>query len=179
MMTQGSLVVSLKYYGVSPWEIEVLYGILHDMFEVEQILETEMEEDYSTMMEVYFPLEFSDEFFKWFGNTRWDKVKGILREMKRRRGGGRTMKIHICFSGKPNIKFILDLDEHRWFNTAIEKIDFILELLQYQLDPQKIPQNITDIVYIFDMSTSRWRLNTGFSNDKKYAIIENDWKLVT
>jgi len=178
MLAQGSLVASLKYHGVSPWELEVLYGLLHDMFAVEQF-ETEQDEDYSTMMDVYFPLEFSDEFFRWFGHMRWDKVKGILKEMKRRRGGGKNIKIYIRFSGKPNIKFIVDLDEHRWFNIAIEKIDFILELLQYQLDPQKIPQNITDIVYMFDKSTSRWRLTTAFSNDKKYVIIGNEWKLVT
>jgi hypothetical protein len=179
MMTQGSLVASLKHHGVSPWEIEVLYGLLQDMFVVEQVLETEQDEDYSTMMDVYFPLEFSDEFFRWFGHMRWDKVKGILKEMKRRRGGGKNIKIYIHFSGKPNIKFIVDLDEYRWFNMAIEKIDFILELLQYQLDPQKIPQNITDIVYMFDKSTGRWLLNTAFSDDKKYVIIENEWKLVT
>ena len=99
--------------------------------------------------------------------------------MKRRRSGGKTIKIYIHFSGKPNIKFIVDLDEHHWFNTAIEKIDFILELLQYQLDPQKIPYNITDIVYMFNKSTGRWQLNTAFSNDKKYVIVENEWKLVT
>jgi len=178
MLAQGTLVASLKYYGVSPWELEVLYGLLNDMFTVEQ-LETEQDEDYSTMMDVYFPLEFSDEFFKWFGHMRWDKVKGILKEMKRRRGGGKNIKIFMRFSGKPNIKFIIDLDEHSLFNTAIEKIDFILELLQYQLDPQKIPQNITDIVYMFDKSTSRWQLTTAFSNDKKYVITENEWKLVT
>lgn len=178
MLAQGSLVASLKYYGVSPWEIEVLYGFLHDMFTVEQF-ETEQDEEYSTMMEVYFPLEFSDEFFKWFGHMRWDKVKGMLKEMKRRRGRGKNIKIYIRFSGKPNIKFIVDLDEHRLFNTAIEKIDFILELLQYHLDPQKIPQNITDIIYMFDKFTSRWLLSTAFSNDKKYVITENEWKLVT
>ena len=178
MMIQGSLVVSLKYYGVSPWEIEVLYGLLHDMFVVEQ-LETEQDDDFSTVIGVYFPLEFSDEFFKWFGHMRWGKVKGILKEMKRRRGRGRTIKIYIRFSGKPNIKFIVDLDEHDLFNTAIEKIDFILELLQYQLDPRKIPQNITDIVYMFDKSTGRWVLNTIFSDDKKYIIEENEWKLIT
>jgi len=177
-MAQGALVASLKYYGASPWEVEVLYGLLHDMFAVEQI-ETEQDEDYSTMVDVFFPLEFSDEFFKWFGHMRWDKVKGILKEMKRRRGVGRHIKIYLRFSGKPNIKFIVDIDEHRLFNIALEKIDFILELLQYQLDPQKIPQNITDVVYMFDTSTNRWRLNTAFSNDKKYLIIENEWKLIT
>lgn len=178
MLAQGSLVASLKYYGVSPWEVEVLYGLLHDMFAVEQI-ETEQDEDCSTMMDIFFPLEFSDEFFKWFGHMRWDKVKGILKEMKRRRGVGRNIRIYLRFSGKPNIKFIVDIDEHRSFNTALEKIDFILELLQYQLDPQKIPQNITDVVYMFDTSINRWRLNTAFSNDKKYLIIEDEWKFVT
>jgi len=178
-MAQGSLVVSLRYYGVSPWEIEVLYSLLHDMFMVEQVSEIEQDEDYSTVIGVYFPLEFSDEFFKWFGHVRWDRVKGILKEMKRRRGRGKTIKIDIRFSGKPNIKFIVDLDEHSLFNTAIEKIDFILELLQYQLDPQKIPHDVTDIVYMFDKSTGRWQLNTIFSNDKKYVSVGDEWKLVT
>ena len=177
-MAQGALVASLKYYGVSIWEIEVIYGLLHDMFVVEQI-EKEQDEDFSTVIGLYFPLEFSDGFFKWFGYPRWDKIKGILKEMKRRRGGGRSIKMYMRFSGKPNIKFIVDLDEHRLFNSAIEKIDFILELLQYQLDPQKIPQNITDVVYMFDKSTDRWRLNALFSNDKKYVTVENEWKLVT
>jgi len=177
-LAQGSLIVSLRYNGVSPWELEVLYGFLNDMFVVEQF-ETEQDEDYSTTMDLNFPLEFSDEFFKWFGFTRWDRVKGILKEMKRRRGRGKNTKICMGFSGKPKIKFIVDLEEHQLFNAAIEKIDFILELLQYQLDPQKIPQNITDIVYTFDKSIKRWRLDTAFSNDKKYIIIENEWKLVT
>ena len=35
-MSQDPLVASLKYYGVSPWEIEVLYGLLNAMFKVEQ-----------------------------------------------------------------------------------------------------------------------------------------------
>src|SRR5574342_892136 len=144
VVTQDSLTAYLKYYGVSPWEIEVLYGLLHDMFVVEQDPSAEPEEDYSTVIRIDFPLEFSDEFFKWFGHVRWDKIKGILKEMKRRRGGGKHIKTYIHFSGKPNIKFIADLDDHHWFSIAIEKIDFILELLQYQLDPQKIPPDVTD-----------------------------------
>ena len=178
-MTQDSLVASLKYYGASPWEVEVLYGLLHDMFVVEQDSNAEQDEDYTTMVGVYFPLEFSDEFFKWFGPTRWDKVKGILKEMKRRRGGGKTMKIHMSFAGKPNIKFIVDLEDHHLFNIAVEKIDFILELLQYHLDPQKIPENVTDLIYEFDQVTGRWRLHTALSFSKKYIFSNNEWKLAT
>jgi hypothetical protein len=171
--------VSLRYYGVSPWEIEVLYGLLHDMFVVEQHPDADQEEDYSTVISVYFPLEFSDEFFKWFGQMRWDKVKAILKEMKRRRGSGKNIKTYMQFGGKPNIKFVVDLDDHRLFSIAVEKIDFVLELLQYHLDPQKIPQDITDAVYEFDKSVGRWRLSAIFSNAKKFVFLEDQWKPVT
>ena len=99
------------------------------------------------MVEIIFPLAFNDAFFKWFGNARWDKVKGLLKELKRRRGSGRTLQIYIRFSGNPNINFVVDLLENNWFNTAIDKIDFVLELLPFQLDPKKIPQNINDVIY--------------------------------
>ncbi|MGI0081983.1 MAG: hypothetical protein ACREAG_01575 [Nitrosopumilaceae archaeon] len=178
-MSQDALVASLKYYGVSPWELEVLYGLLNGMFKVEQNPDAEQDEDYSTMVEVSFPLEFSEEFFKWFGVVRWDKVKAILKEMKRRRGGGKTMKTYIRFAGNPNVKFIVDLDDHNWFNIAIEKIDFILELLQYHLDPQKTPQNVTDVVYEFDTATGRWHLHTAFSHNTKYVFSKNEWKIIT
>lgn len=178
-MTQEPLAMSLKYYGVSPWEIEVLYGLLHDMFIVKQDTNIEQDRDYDTVIGLYFPLEFNDEFFRWFGHMRWGKIKGMLKEMKRRRGAGKTIKTHIHFSGKPNIRFVVGLDEHHWFNTAIEKIDFILELLQYHLDPQKIPQNVTDLIYEFDQVTGRWYLHTAFSYNKKYVFSENGWRLVT
>jgi hypothetical protein len=174
-----SSTVSLRYYGVSPWEIEVLYGLLHDMFAVEQHPDADQEEDYSTVISVHFPLEFSDEFFKWFGHMRWDKIKGILKEMKRRRGSGKNIKAYMQFAGTPNIKFIVDLDDHRWFSMAVEKIDFVLELLQYQLDPQKIPENVTDVIYEFDKSVGRWHLGPIFSDTKKYVFLENQWKPVT
>lgn len=169
--------VSLRYYGISPWEIEVLYSLLHDMFLVEQNPEAEQEDDYTSFIGVYFPVQFSDEFFKWFGHSRWDKVKGILKEMKRRRGQGLTIKTYVKFSGRPNITFIVDLEDNRMFNSAVEKIDFTLELLPYHLDPQKIPQNTTDIIYEFDKNTNRWKLSQAFSDNKKFHFFENQWKL--
>jgi len=64
-MSQDPLVASLKYYGVSPWEIEVLYELLNGMFKVEQEPDAKQDEDFATMVDVSFPLEFSDAFFKW------------------------------------------------------------------------------------------------------------------
>ena len=33
-MTQNPLQATLTYYGISPWEIEVIYGLLRERFEV-------------------------------------------------------------------------------------------------------------------------------------------------
>ena len=173
----SKLVASLKYYGISPWELEVLYGLLNGMFRVEEHPIPQQYEDYTTMLDIAFPLAFNDAFFKWFGNARWDKTKGLLKELKRRRGNGQTLQIFIRFVGNPNIIFVVDLQEKTWFNTAIDKIDFVLELLPFQLDPRKIPKNISDVIYEFDETIGRWNVHTSDSNDMTYVFSKNEWKL--
>jgi len=62
------------------------------------------------------------------------------------------------------------------FNNAIEKIDSVLELLQYHLDPQKTPTGISEIIYKFDATSVRWRLNTATSENKKYVFRNESWE---
>jgi len=102
-----------------------------------------------------------------------------LKEMKRRRGKGKAIKIDISFTGNPNIRFIIDLDDSHSFNNAVEKIDFVLELLQYHLDPEKLPQNVTEVIYNFDIETARWKLNTAQSDGKKFVLGKNGWEILT
>jgi hypothetical protein len=72
----------------------------------------------------------------------------------------------------------VDLQENTWFNTAIDKIDFVLELLPFQLDPRKIPKNISDVIYEFDEMTGKWNLSTSDSNDTTYVFSKNEWKII-
>ena len=76
---------------------------------------------------------------------RWEKVKAVFKEMKRRRGSGNAIKIRINFAGNPKIIFTIDSEDRQWFDNAIEKIDFVLELLPYHLDPEKLPSEISKI----------------------------------
>ncbi|MFQ6025817.1 MAG: hypothetical protein ACE5JT_04825 [Nitrosopumilaceae archaeon] len=175
-MTQEPLVANLKYYGISLWEIEVIYGLFNGMFEVKQDEVEEIDPDYVSVIEISIPVQFNEEFFKWFGYRRWDKVKFILKELKRRRGKGKAIKVNFNFSGKPNIRFVVDLDERLWFNNAIEKIDFLLELLPYHLDPKKLPENTTDVIYQFDTDTVKWKLHTAISNGLTYVLSTEGWK---
>ena len=173
------LVTNLKYYGISPWEIEVIYGLLKDRFKVNQEESEQTEPDFVSLLNVPLPLSFNEEFFKWFEYKRWDKVKAIFKEMKRRRGKGKALKINLSFIGNPKIRFIIDSQDSQWFNNAVEKIDFVLELLPYHLDPEKLPNDVSEVVYQFDSDAVRWRLNTAFVKDKKYVFSKEGWKIIT
>jgi len=173
------LITNLKYYGISPWEIEVIYGLFNGRFKINQEEIEQTEHDFVSMLNVPFPLSFNEEFFKWFDYKRWDKVKAIFKEMKRRRGKSHALKIDVSFTGTPKIRFIIDSEDSQWFNNAVEKIDFVLELLPYHLDPEKLPNNVTEVIYQFDSDSVRWRLNTVIVKDKKYTFSKDGWKIIT
>ena len=176
MKQQQPLMTTLRYYGISPWEIEVLYGFLSSRFVVIQDEIEPDDQNFVSYLSIEIPLRFSAVFFKWFEFKRWERVKEIFKEIKRRRGSRNAIKIKITFEGNPHIVFVIDSDDRQLFNNAIEKIDFVLELLPLHLDPSKIPPGIREISYRFDTEFARWRLNKAHSNDKKYVFVENAWK---
>ena len=170
---------TLRYYGISPWEIEVLYGFLNSHF---TIIQDEIEindENFVSFLDIDIPLQFNEEFFQWFEFKRWEKIKDVFKEMKRRRGSGNALKIVINFSGNPKIVFTVDIEDRQWFDNALEKIDFVLELLPFHLDPKKLPSEITKIVYKFDSESIRWRLDTASTKNETYTFRGDSWKEIT
>ena len=87
--------------------------------------------------------------------------------------------VKINFSGKPKIIFSIDIEDKQWFDNAIEKMDFVLELLPYHLDPKKLPSEVSEIAYKFDSESIRWRLNTANSESKRYIFRGDGWKEIT
>ena len=174
-----SLKTTLTYYGISLWEIEVLYGFLNSHF---TIIQDEIEQDdtnFVSSLDMEIPLAFNEEFFQWFDFRRWENVKSVFKEMKRRRGSGNALKVKINFAGNPRIVFSVDVEDRQWFDNAIEKIDFVLELLPHHLDPQKLPSEIVEIIYKFDAKSIRWRLDTASSENKKFSYSGNAWNEIT
>lgn len=172
------LKTKLTYYGISPWEIEVLYGFLNSRFTVlEEMIESN-DENFVSFLNIDIPLEFNEAFFKWFDFKRWEKVKDALKEYKRRRGSRNPLKIKINFTGNPKIVFIIDVIEREWFNNAVEKIDFVVELLPHHLDPQKIPKDIVEVNYKFDAESIRWRLDKSKSKEKEFSFRGDVWKKI-
>ncbi|MBT8173748.1 MAG: hypothetical protein KJO99_04540 [Nitrosopumilus sp.] len=171
-----ALKTTLRYYGISPWEIEVLYGFLNSHFTIIQDEIEQDDEDFVSSLDMEIPLAFNEAFFQWFDFKRWENVKSVFKEMKRRRGSGNALKVKINFAGNPRIVFSIDVEDKQWFDNAIEKIDFVLELIPHHLDPQKLPTEISEIIYKFDSKSIRWRLDTALSENKKYIFSGNAWK---
>jgi len=171
--------VSLRFYGISPWEMEVLHGIFNNKFKIIQEETTQIDTNFVSELIITIPVQFSEEFFKWFEFKRWEKIKSIIKEMKRRRGSGNAIKIEIIFTGEPSIRFIIDLHEKHFFNNATEKIDNIVELLQYHLSGNDTPENVSEVVYKFDTDPGRWKLNMITADDKKFISTEKGWKIFT
>ena len=157
-MSDNPLIADLRYYGVSPWEIEVVYGLLNSKFQVNQEEINEPDPNFVSVLIINIPVQFSEEFFKWFEFRAWEKTKAILKELKRRRGRGKAIKIEILFQGEPNVRFVVDQNESYLFNSAIEKIDFVVELLPYHLNEKNISNNMAEVIYKFNPSKSRWGL---------------------
>ena len=192
----------LRYYGISPWEIEVVYNIFNEKFEVIQE-ETDKNEyftklgwntdnEFVSALTITIPLPFSEEFFKWFGFKAWEKVKSIIKEMKRRRGNRKAIWVEILFENEewnekitepgespilsdkderlpdyPHVKFVIDSSENHIFNSAIEKIDVMVELLPYHLNHSKIKNWCKPMIvdYTYDVTFSKWYVSHVLSFD--------------
>jgi len=176
-MSQESQKITLNHYGISPWEINVVTSILEKKFFVENDeTENDFTDKFVSFLNIPFPYAFNSEFFKWFEYKEWDKLKGIFKEMKRRRGDGKAIKINLSFSGEPKIRFLVDLDEGQWFRAAVEKIDFIVELLPYHLNPEKLPTNTSEIIYRFDKDSARWKVNSAITEKQEFVNSDDGWK---
>ena len=177
--------VRLAYYGISPWEIEVIYGLFSGKFRIQQEETEQNKENFVSALTIDIPLSFSEEFFKWFEFRAWERVKSIIKEMKRRRCKGNAIVVEIIFTGEPNVRFVTDLNENHDFNSAIEKIDFVVELLPYHLNDSNIPSDLSEVLYKYDIESGKWKLNqvwTGFGGSterKKFIFTEKGWNIVT
>jgi len=167
----------MEHYGISPWELEVAYGYFNSRFVVIQ-KGIEWDDPYFvSVLNINIPLPFTEKFFDWFDFRRWEKVKALFKEMKRRRGSRKGLKIQIKFLGRPTICFILDAKDKDWFNNSAEKIDFVLELLPYHLEPKKLPENVTQVNYRYDEETKRWSITEAYVNEQKYLLKDSAWKI--
>ena len=177
-MSEQPLEMIMESFGVSPWELEVAYGYFNSRFIIKQETLEEEDPDFISVLNINIPLPFSQDFFDWFEFKRWEKVKALFKEMKRRRGNKKAIKIQINFTGNPSISFVIDAIDKQLYDNSIEKIDFVIELLPYHLDPQKLPDNVSKVIYRYDEKARRWRFNEAFVKENRFVFKDDGWKKV-
>lgn len=162
-MSGSAPVATVESHGVSPWELEVVHSYLNSRFDVRQeaIPDDDADPDVVSTLALAFPFAFTEQFFEWFDYRRWEKLKGLFREMKRRRGSKKALRVSVSFAGEPSIRFVADAADRQVFDNSIEKIDFVLELLPYHLDPASLPAGTSAVTYRFDAKSRKWRIDAG------------------
>ena len=184
MSAEGS--AKFHYYGIAQFEIEVIYGALKDVFGRVDEQQLPIEDiQYVSMVEIEFPVPFSESFFQMFSMDRWHKIKGLLKEMKRRRGGRRGVKAFISFCGiapgeiKPRLIFLLMNKNNRNFEMAIEKIEYLVDIIPVQIQIFPGTNNMNEIVYCYDELSFKWNpYSTKYSDGSEYYYLPKtkEWK---
>ena len=165
---------TFHHYGISPWEIEVLYDTLNRSFQVD---EKQLEPDdpkYVSMIEICFPLQFDENFFQTFTMESWFKIKGVIKDIKRRRGR-KGLKTFLKFEGHPDVIFQLGHKGDRHFEMAAEKLEYLVDVVPIQL--KSLPAETQEVLFNFDESSYKWSPSVAKDRREQNYIFKNgEWK---
>lgn len=161
------------HYGVSSWEIEIIYDTLNRSFEVEEKQLQPDDPQFVSMIEVGFPVPFDESFFQTFTMESWFKIKGVIKDVKRRRGR-KGVKAFIRFAGSPAVVFPLLNKGDRQFEMGIEKLEYLVDVVPLQI--KLIPPYTEEVWFSYDEASYKWSPSVAKSSDRNYFFKNNEWK---
>jgi hypothetical protein len=186
--------VKFVYSGLAQFEIEVIYSALSGAFGyVDEQQRPQVEDtEYVSTVEIDFPIPFAESFFQIFSIDRWYKIKGLIKEIKRRRGGKRGVKALISFYGittegsgtegrGPRLIFLLMNKNARHFEMAIEKIEYLVDIIPIQLQAfPTIDANIEEVRYSYDEANFKWNPHSAkYADGTDYCYLPKtkEWRI--
>ncbi len=153
-------IIKLEYFGISPLEIEVIYDTLSKFSVVDEGEILVDESEYVSLLNIEFPVAYDEYFFQSFGFDNWQKIKYVLKEMKRRRGRKR-FKITLSFCGistdiNSKLVFSLTSEIGPQFEYAIEKIEHIIDTIHIEI--KNLESKRQSVSYTYDAIAMKWVL---------------------
>jgi hypothetical protein len=153
-------IIKLEYFGISPFEIEVIYNTLSKFLVVDEGEILVEESEYVSLLNIEFPVAYDEYFFQSFGFDNWEKIKYVFKEMKRRRGRKR-FKITLSFCGistdiNSKLVFSLTSEIGPQFEFAIEKIEHIIDTIHTEI--KNLESKRQSVSYTFDVIAMKWLL---------------------
>jgi ubiquinone/menaquinone biosynthesis C-methylase UbiE len=118
------------------------------------------ESEYVSLLNIEFPVAYDEYFFQSFGFDNWQKIKYVLKEMKRRRGRKR-FKITLSFCGistdiNSKLVFSLTSEIGPQFEYAIEKIEHIIDTIHIEI--KNLESKRQSMSYTYDAIAMKWVL---------------------
>lgn len=166
-----------QHYGISPWEIEVIYDTLRRSFGVEEKQLQPDDPQYVSMIEIGFPVSYGESFFREFTMDSWFKIKGVIKDVKRRRGR-KGLKAFVRFAGfgreGADLVFPLVSKDDRQFEMSVEKLEYLVDIVPVQLIG--VPLGAEEIWYSFDGASFRWSPAVAKTTDSNYFFKNGEWK---
>lgn len=152
--------IKLESFGISPFEIEVIYDTLSKFLLVDEEKILVEESEYVSLLNIEFPVAYDEYFFQSFGFDNWQKIKFVLKEMKRRRGRKR-FKITLSFCGistdiNSKLVFSLTSEIGPQFEYAIEKIEHIIDTIHIEI--KNLESKRQSMSYTYDAIAMKWVL---------------------
>jgi hypothetical protein len=152
--------IKLEHFGISPFEIEVIYNTLSKFSLVDEGKILVEESEYVSLLNIEFPVAYDEYFFQSFGFDNWQKIKYVLKEMKRRRGRKR-FKITLSFCGistdiNSKLVFSLTSEIGPQFEYAIEKIEHIIDTIHIEI--KNLESKRQSMSYTYDAIAMKWVL---------------------
>lgn len=159
-MSNLNSTIKLEYFGISPFEIEVIYNTLSKFSVVDEGKILVEESEYVSLLNIEFPVAYDEYFFQSFGFDNWEKIKFVFKEMKRRRGRKR-FKITLSFCGistdiNSKLVFSLTSEIGPQFEFAIEKIEHIIDTVHTEI--KNLESKRQSVSYTFDAIAMKWVL---------------------
>lgn len=159
-MSNLNTIIKLEYFGISPFEIEVIYNTLSKFLVVDEGKILVEESEYVSLLNIEFPVAYDEYFFQSFGFDNWQKIKYVFKEMKRRRGRKR-FKITLSFCGistdiNSKLVFSLTSEIGPQFEFAIEKIEHIIDTVHTEI--KNLESKRQSVSYTFDAIAMKWVL---------------------
>lgn len=152
--------IKLEYFGMSPFEIEVIYNTLSKFSLVNEDKILLEESEYVSLLNIEFPVPYDEYFFQSFGFDNWQKIKYVFKEMKRRRGR-KGFKIILSFCGvstdvNSKLQFCLTSEIGPQFEYAIEKIEHITDAIHVEI--KNLDSKRQFMSYKYDANAMKWIL---------------------
>lgn len=150
--------ITIEHFGISPFEIEVVYNTLSKFSPVDEKKILTEESEYVSLLNIEFPAPYDEYFFQSLGPDNWQKIKYLFKEMKRRRGK-KAFKITLSFRGisedvNSKVDFLLTSEIGAQFEYAIEKIEHATDPIHKEITSLEPKRQF--MIYTYDASAMKW-----------------------